>query len=178
MKIESFLRVEVLIVVSLIIISIIGYFVFKNFKEKLTNNVNKLDNNTNNTNNTNLNNTNPNNTNDNNITNPNNTNNLNKKIIQYYGGHHCPHSNKESNMYKLITEHLNNRYNDVDVKIYWGSEPEGQKLFEQNKIEYVPTILNSRNEVVNIGLDDSVDKTNKTDDQLETLLFENIYKQL
>uniref|UniRef100_A0A6C0J643 Thioredoxin domain-containing protein n=1 Tax=viral metagenome TaxID=1070528 RepID=A0A6C0J643_9ZZZZ len=163
MNINSFLRIEILIVVILIIVSIVGYFVFKKYKDKLTNSVEKLDNQLNITNTSKIEET---------------LDNSNKKIIQYYGGHHCPHSNKDSNMYKLINENLNKKYDDILVQVYWGSDPTHSQLFQKNNVQYVPTILNSKNQVVKIGLDENVDRTGKTPEDLENLLFENIYKQL
>jgi len=178
MNINSLLKMEVLVVIILIISSIVGYFIFKKYKNKLSTNIENIDNqlnipstveNNQLTDSTNL---------ENNTKPQENTDIVNKKIIQYYGGHHCPHSNKDSNMYKLITENFSKKYNNVEVKVYWGSEPTHEKLFQQNNVQYVPTILNSKNEVVNVGLDENVDKINKSPEELEHLLFEGIYNQL
>ena len=178
MNINSLLKMEVLVVIILIISSIVGYFIFKKYKNKLSTNIENIDNQLNIspdlkdnqlTVSTDL---------ENNTKPQENTVIVNKKIIQYYGGHHCPHSNKDSNMYKLITENFSKKYNNVEVKVYWGSEPTHEKLFQQNNVQYVPTILNSKNEVVNVGLDKNVDKINKSPEELEHLLFEGIYNQL
>lgn len=99
-----------------------------------------------------------------------------KKTLHYYGGKHCPHSRESSPMHKLITQVLKNKYNDVNVIIYWSDENE--KEFTKNNVEFVPTILNNNNENVFIGLPEGTKTENHSDDILEEMLLENIYNQL
>ena len=100
----------------------------------------------------------------------------NNKVLNYYGGRFCPHSNENSSMYKLITEKLKEKYSNLPINIYW-SRDNGDK-FTENNIEYVPTVTNNNNEKIFIGLPEGTDKDTKTDEQLEEILLKNIYDQL
>ena len=99
-----------------------------------------------------------------------------KKGINYFGGHHCPHSRENSSMYNLINDRLRKKFPDIEINIYWASEHDD--LFNKYKVEYVPTLLsNSGNNVV-AGLPEGVNREDKTDEELEEMVLENISKQL
>ena len=108
----------------------------------------------------------------------NNFNLENEKILHYYGGHHCPHSNKTSKMYKLIHYDFKEKYNNTNIVDYWGTEEKDRENFLKNNIQYVPTLLNNNGNVLKIGIPDNIDTTDKNEDELETLLFNSIYDQL
>jgi hypothetical protein len=98
------------------------------------------------------------------------------KVINYYGGHYCPHSNKDSPMYNLMTKKLMEKYPDVNINIYWSDK--NIDKFKNNNIEYVPTILNNNKEKIVVRLPEGINTEEYTDEQLENILMENIYNQL
>lgn len=99
-----------------------------------------------------------------------------KKGINYFGGHHCPHSRENSSMYNLINERLRKKYPDIQINIYWASEHDD--LFNKYNVEFVPTLLNNSGNNVVAGLPEDVNRENKTDKELEEIVLENISKQL
>lgn len=98
------------------------------------------------------------------------------KILNYFGGHHCPHSRVNSPMYNLINDKFKEKYPDVTVNIYWSSEHDN--IFNEYNVEYVPTILNNVGSQVKAVLPEGIVRDNKTDDELEDILLENINSQL
>lgn len=99
-----------------------------------------------------------------------------KKGINYFGGHHCPHSRENSSMYNLINDRLRKKYPDIQINIYWASEH--GDLFNKYNVEYVPTLLNNSGNNVVAGLPENVNRENKTDEELEEMVLENISNQL
>ena len=99
------------------------------------------------------------------------------KVIKYFGGDYCPHSNKESRTYKLIHEDFAEKYPDVIIKDYW-SEPENRQYFEESNVEIVPTITNSNNTHIRLELPNNTNPDEYTDEELHILLLENVYNQL
>lgn len=99
-----------------------------------------------------------------------------KKGINYFGGHHCPHSRENSSMYNLINDRLRKKYPDIQINIYWASEH--GDLFNKYNVEYVPTLLNNSGNNVVAGLPENVNRENKTDEELEEMVLENILNQL
>ena len=100
----------------------------------------------------------------------------NNKVLSYFGAEYCPFSNTNSNAYKIIKD-FENEYGDrVTFKYYW-SEIDSD-LMKQLNILYVPTILNTSNNKIELGLDKDVDTTNLSNEELKKMLLENIYNNL
>ncbi len=100
----------------------------------------------------------------------------NKKIIQYFGGDYCPFSNVNSNAYKIIKD-FENEYGDrVTVSYYWAGKD--NEIMQTLNVKYVPTILNGDNENIELKLPEDVDTTGLSNDELRTMLLENIYNNL
>ena len=98
-----------------------------------------------------------------------------KKSIKYFGANYCPFSNTDSAAYKVIKE-FEEKYKDkVDVKYIW-TETDGDYMKAYN-IEYVPTILNTSDKEIQLGLPKNTDITKPTT-ELKTILLENIYNKL
>jgi hypothetical protein len=105
------------------------------------------------------------------------TNNFeNKKIIQYFGGDYCPFSNVNSNAYKIMKDFENEYGDKVTVNYYWSGKD--NEIMKELKIEYVPTILNGNNDVIELKLPEDVDTTNLSNEELKSMLLENIYNKL
>jgi hypothetical protein len=97
----------------------------------------------------------------------------NNKVLSYFGAEYCPFSNTDSNAYKIIKD-FENEYGDrVTIKYYW-SETDADLMKELN-IVYVPTILNSNNNKIELAIDKDVDTKNLSNEELKSLLLENIY---
>ena len=100
----------------------------------------------------------------------------NNKVLSYFGAEYCPFSNTDSNAYKIIKD-FENEYGDrVTIKYYW-SETDADLMKELNII-YVPTILNSNNNKIELALDKDVDTKKLSNEELKSLLLENIYDNL
>lgn len=100
----------------------------------------------------------------------------NNKVLSYFGAEYCPFSNTDSNAYKIIKD-FENEYGDrVTIKYYW-SETDADLMKELN-IVYVPTILNSNNNKIELALDKDVDTKKLSNEELKSLLLENIYNNL
>jgi hypothetical protein len=100
----------------------------------------------------------------------------NKKIIQYFGGDYCPFSNVNSNAYKIIKD-FETEYGDrVTFNYYWAGTD--NDIMKELDIKYVPTILNGNNESIELKLPEDVNTTNLSNDELKTILLENIYNNL
>jgi hypothetical protein len=100
----------------------------------------------------------------------------NNKVLSYFGAEYCPFSNTDSNAYKIIKD-FENEYGDrVTIKYYW-SETDADLMKELNII-YVPTILNSNNNKIELALDKDVDTKKLSNEELKSLLLENIYNNL
>jgi hypothetical protein len=100
-----------------------------------------------------------------------------KKILKYFGGDYCPHSNSDSRIFRLINEDFRQKYPDVDIQIFWSSD-ENREEFQRAGAEYVPTITNSSYEHLRVGLPESIDTTDKSDEELKQLVLINLKNQL
>jgi|SaaInlV_165m_DNA_2_1040747.scaffolds.fasta_scaffold05828_1 hypothetical protein len=98
------------------------------------------------------------------------------KVLNYYGGNHCPHSRIGSSMYDLISNNFHTKYPNVSINYYWSGEADDE--FIRANIEYVPTITNNYNQQLFIGLPEGNVPDDKSDQELEQILLDNIYNQL
>ena len=98
-----------------------------------------------------------------------------KKILKYFGGHKCPYSRIGSRAYELIKE-FELQYPEINVEYYWSGEDKEE--FKLGNIKYVPTIENCNYEKIELKLQDNIDTTDKTEDELIEILMKNIYDQL
>jgi hypothetical protein len=101
----------------------------------------------------------------------------NKKVIKFFGATYCPYSNTNSPSYKVMKD-FEDKYKDVEVKYYWTDTEKDIPMAMEYNIEYVPTILNSNNDSIELSLPDGINKDEKTNDELRDLLLENIYNKL
>ncbi len=100
-----------------------------------------------------------------------------KKVMKYFGGDYCPHSNKDSRTYKLINEYFAKKYPGIKIEYYWiGLDT--QEEFKKTNSEYVPTITNGNYQHIKLKIADNIKLDDHTDEELESLLLENIYNQL
>ena len=99
-----------------------------------------------------------------------------KKIIQYFGGDYCPFSNVDSNAYKIMKDFENEYGDKVFISYYWTGK-DNQKMQELD-VKYVPTILNGDNKNIELKLPEEVDTNGLSNDELKTMLLENIYNNL
>ena len=99
----------------------------------------------------------------------------NIKILKYFGSASCPHSRVNSRAYNLMKE-FESYYTDVKMEYKWSGEDIDE--FKRGNIKSVPTIENKNYTKIELKLDDSVDTTNKTEDELKILLMQNLYSQL
>jgi hypothetical protein len=99
------------------------------------------------------------------------------KILKYFGGDYCPHSNSKSRTYKLITEEFSQRFPNVDIQVFW-SNPKNSEEFQKANAEFVPTITSDNYEHITISLPEGTVIEGKSDDELKELLLTNIYNQL
>lgn len=100
----------------------------------------------------------------------------NKKVLRYFGAHYCPHSNENSNAYKVIKEFEDKYGNQVQIIYYWSEE--NQEEMKNSNIMYVPTILNNDNTEIQLGLPDNINRDEKTVDELKDILLKTIYNRL
>lgn len=99
-----------------------------------------------------------------------------KKIIQYFGGDYCPFSNTNSNAYKIMKDFETEYGDKVTVNYYWSGKD--NEIMQSLKIEYVPTILNGNNDIIELKLPDNTDTTSLSNDELKSMLLETIYNKL
>jgi hypothetical protein len=97
------------------------------------------------------------------------------KVLNYFGGKGCPHSNMNSMMYQMVFNKLKNKYSDVNINLLWSDEK--QDLFKEKNIQFVPTLLTNTDNKINTKLND-INTDNYNDQELENLFLENVYKQL
>ena len=102
----------------------------------------------------------------------------NTKILKYFGGSFCPHSRIGSKAYKLVEE-IDDMYDDVTVEYYWSDKDEKDKNeFKLANIKYVPTLTNCYNEVIDLKIPNSIDTSDKSEDELKQFLIQTIYYKL
>ena len=101
----------------------------------------------------------------------------NNKVLKYFGGLSCPHSNKSSRVYKLIQD-FEIKYPDTVVEYYWSNNVEDMSEFKKANAVYVPTITNNNYTKVELKIAPGIDTSTQTDSMLKELLFQNIYNQI
>ena len=97
------------------------------------------------------------------------------KTLKYFGGGYCPYSNTNSNAYNVIKDFADLKQ-DVTVEYYWTET--NQPEMEQYQIMYVPTILGTNNQPIELRLPDDYEKTGKSDTELKDALMNYIYNSL
>ena len=98
-------------------------------------------------------------------------------ILNYYGDKKCPYSNTDSKAYNLIQSfEKDSKYTDVIIKYYWTDTD--NMTFNKMQIEYVPTITNNASKKIDITVAPNTDITDRSLEELENLVKENIYAQL
>lgn len=98
------------------------------------------------------------------------------KVLNYYGGKFCPHSNVNSIMYNIVFNKLKEKYPEVNVNLFWGDER--KEKFSENNVQFVPTLLNNENERINTKLGEDINVDDYSNEELEVMFLENIYNQL
>ena len=101
-----------------------------------------------------------------------------KKVLYYFGGHHCPHSNRNSRMFNFVINKFSTVHPDVAIVVYWGVNENEQSQFRKYEVEYVPTIVNNNGNKIKVGLPDGYDTGGQTDEELENVVIQNLYEQL
>lgn len=101
-----------------------------------------------------------------------------KKVLYYFGGHHCPHSNRNSRMFNFVINKFSTVHPDVAIVVYWGDNENEQSQFRKYEVEYVPTIVNNNGNKIKVGLPDGYDTGGQTDEELENVVIQNLYEQL
>ena len=99
-----------------------------------------------------------------------------KKNIKFFGAEYCPYSNKESVAYSIMEDFENKYKNKVNVE-YFTVEKDNE-LMKKLNIQYIPTILNSKYESIELALDKNVETKDKSNEELKNLLLENVYNKL
>jgi hypothetical protein len=99
-----------------------------------------------------------------------------EKIIQYFGGDYCPFSNTTSNAYKVVKDFEEVYGTEVTVKYYWVGQDD--IIMKDLDIQYVPTILNGNNDIIELNLPETIDTKNLSNQELKDLLLETIYNKL
>ena len=171
MDLSNYLTLDVIFSFVILIAVLIYIFSYSSKREKLDNT--KNNNTKNNTNNNN-------NTNDTKSNTQQKVYNLDnaKKVLYYFGGHHCPHSNRNSRMFNFVINKFSIAHPDVAVMVFWGDNEQEQEEFRKHNVEYVPTIVNKTGQKIKVGLPDNFDTTGKSDDELENVVINNLYNQL
>jgi hypothetical protein len=101
----------------------------------------------------------------------------NKKTIKYFGANYCPYSNTTSMSYKVMKD-LEDKYKtDIEIKYYW-TDAEGAEEGKKHNVQYVPTILNSKDEEIQLALPEGTDTTNMTNDELKELLLTTVHNTI
>lgn len=101
-----------------------------------------------------------------------------KKKMYYFGGHHCPHSNTQSHMYRFLTQKLVSQHPDIDLIIFWGSDPNSQSMFEKHNVEFVPTIVNGNGVKIDAKVPEGTNIEGKSSEEIEKIVIENLVNQL
>lgn len=99
-----------------------------------------------------------------------------KKMIQYFGGDYCPFSNTTSNAYKVVKDFEEAYGNEVICKYYWVGQDDD--IMKELDVQYVPTILNGNNDVIELSLPENIDTKDLQNEELKDLLLETIYNKL
>ncbi len=98
-----------------------------------------------------------------------------KKTIKYFGANYCPYSNTDSMSYKVMKD-LEDKYKtNIEIKYYW-TDADGADEGKKNNVQYVPTILNSKDEEIQLALPEGTDTKDMTNEQLKELLLATVYK--
>jgi thioredoxin-related protein len=99
-----------------------------------------------------------------------------KKMIQYFGGDYCPFSNNTSNAYKVVKDFEEVYGEEVSVKYYWVGQ--NDDIMKELNVQYVPTILNGNNDVIELSLPENIDTKDLSNEELKDMLLETIYNKL
>ena len=99
----------------------------------------------------------------------------NTKSIKYFGGDYCPYSNTNSIAYNVMKE-FEIKYPNVLVEYYWSGKDSA--MMEKYNIMYVPTILNSKDQPIELKLPKDTVTEGKTDEELRGMLLDNIYRSI
>jgi len=99
----------------------------------------------------------------------------NTKTIKYFGGDYCPYSNTNSIAYNVMKE-FEVKYPNILVEYYWSGKDTA--AMEKYNILYVPTILNSKDQPIELKLPKDTIIEGKTDDELRGLLLDNIFMSI
>ncbi len=98
-----------------------------------------------------------------------------KKTIKYFGANYCPYSNTDSMSYKVMKD-LEDKYKtNIEIK-YYLTDADGADEGKKNNVQYVPTILNSKDEEIQLALPEGTDTKDMTNEQLKELLLATVYK--
>ena len=97
------------------------------------------------------------------------------KVLNYFGGKGCPHSNVNSMMYKIVFDKLKNKYSDVSINLFWNDEK--QEKFKENNVQFVPTLTSGSSKKINVKME-NINVDDYDDEKLEELFLKNIYDQL
>lgn len=98
-----------------------------------------------------------------------------QKTLKYFGSPNCPYSDNKSIAYNTIKQFMT-FYPDVKVDFY--TMPDNENVFKENNIEYVPTILNTQNQPIELRLPADTKTDGKSIDELTKILMDNIYASL
>jgi hypothetical protein len=98
-----------------------------------------------------------------------------QKTLKYFGSPNCPYSDNKSIAYNTIKQFMT-FYPDVQVNFY--TMPDNENVFKENNIEYVPTILNTQNQPIELRLPADTKTDGKSIDELTKILMDNIYASL
>ena len=105
-----------------------------------------------------------------------------KKVLKYFGGNYCPHSNKDSKVYKLIKK-FEESHPDINVEFYWSGVDDSVNEFKKADAKYVPTITNKDYKKIELVFDCTTLECNEKRASLnnmerEQLLLEEIKNKL
>jgi hypothetical protein len=104
-------------------------------------------------------------------------NGVNKKIIKYFGANYCPYSNTSSMSYKVMKD-LEDKYKtNIEIKYYW-TDADGAEEGKAMNVKYVPTILNSKDEELQLALPEGTDTKEMTNEQLKELLLTTVFNKI
>ncbi len=101
----------------------------------------------------------------------------NKKVIKYFGANYCPYSNKSSMSYKVMND-LKDKYNDDIEIIYYWTDAEGEEEGRKYNVQFVPTILNTNDEEIQLSLPEGTDTTNMNNEELKELLLNTVFAKV
>ncbi len=99
------------------------------------------------------------------------------KVIKYFGANFCPYSNKESMSYKVMQD-LKDKYNsDIEIKYYW-TDGDGAEEGKKYNVEYVPTILNSKDEPIQLALPEGTNTKDMSNNELKEMLLTTVFGKI